>query len=288
MDHSHQIIDAIDSNSITYRVWDSKYGGHALTDEIVKDLARSRSGIAMSKKFDVSRLRLSVDSGELLATAEEALRLDMLPLPFDVCFFDFGSMQKLDAKTLAPDGFMILGMLAVNGPHDILIQMFVRRSDDRIWETYPLLAQINKGAIRKDVFELRRRGFFPDDAVVPPHAARAFIINAKLFAQTLTCMETRHARQTIEIPSERLNKARSSRGSQPLFEHKIVTIDLTTVDKSNGTGTHASPRLHWRRGHIRTLASGVRTKVKPCLVGDPGSGFVSHDYRVKPTSPPRP
>ena len=45
-------------------------------------------------------------------------------------------------------------------------------------------------------------------------------------------------------------------------------------------GTHASPRLHWRRGHRRHLPDGKATWVRACLVGDPFAGTVSHDYQL--------
>ena len=44
-------------------------------------------------------------------------------------------------------------------------------------------------------------------------------------------------------------------------------------------GTHASPRLHDRRGHWRNTRSGKRVWVKQCKVGDPSKGSVFHDYR---------
>jgi hypothetical protein len=45
-------------------------------------------------------------------------------------------------------------------------------------------------------------------------------------------------------------------------------------------GTHASPRLHERRGHWRHLRSGKRVWVRNCLVGDPNRGVIEKDYRV--------
>lgn len=45
-------------------------------------------------------------------------------------------------------------------------------------------------------------------------------------------------------------------------------------------GTHASPRLHWRRGHIRHLRSGRKVPVRPTLVGLAERGFIDKDYAV--------
>lgn len=46
-------------------------------------------------------------------------------------------------------------------------------------------------------------------------------------------------------------------------------------------GTHASPALHERRGHLRALASGKIVPVRPAWVGDPNRGAILKDYRVK-------
>ena len=46
-------------------------------------------------------------------------------------------------------------------------------------------------------------------------------------------------------------------------------------------GTHASPRLHDRRGHSRRLPDGRIVWVRPCKVGDASRGVVFHDYQVK-------
>ncbi len=45
-------------------------------------------------------------------------------------------------------------------------------------------------------------------------------------------------------------------------------------------GSHASPRLHFRRGHIRRYPSGVTVWVREHMVGR-GPGFVDKDYEVK-------
>lgn len=43
---------------------------------------------------------------------------------------------------------------------------------------------------------------------------------------------------------------------------------------------HASPRLHWRRGHIREYASGTKAWVRPHLVGTEAGGVIVHDYEL--------
>lgn len=49
-----------------------------------------------------------------------------------------------------------------------------------------------------------------------------------------------------------------------------------SVGAANG---HASPRLHWRRGHIRHLGNRT-TWVRATLVGKASNGVVIHDYAI--------
>ena len=54
-----------------------------------------------------------------------------------------------------------------------------------------------------------------------------------------------------------------------MFDWHTVTIAPTAAKSGHKGGTHASPRLHDRRGHWRTIkASGKRVWVRHCKVGD--------------------
>lgn len=89
--------------------------------------------------------------------------------------------------------------------------------------------------------------------------------------------------KTTQAPKY-INSARERKGKTPIFSLHHVAIDLTKVRMpglKSADMAHASPRLHWRRGHIRRLAAGRMTIVRPCLVGDPQLGTISHDYRIR-------
>lgn len=85
-------------------------------------------------------------------------------------------------------------------------------------------------------------------------------------------------------PPERINKKRLQRGRLPLFEYKILEVKQNqgSTNTPGLGGTHASPRLHLRRGHIRRLpgTSGKTTWVQSCLVGDSKKGIIKKDYKV--------
>lgn len=76
-------------------------------------------------------------------------------------------------------------------------------------------------------------------------------------------------------------RKRKAKGKRPLFVWHTVTIGPRPEPQGSKGGTHASPRLHDRRGHWRTTASGKRVWVRDCKVGDASKGVVFKDYKIK-------
>lgn len=88
-------------------------------------------------------------------------------------------------------------------------------------------------------------------------------------------------------PKAGVNKKRIIKGKPPLYTYKTLHIDTSEKEttKGPGGGTHASPRVHLRRGHIRKLPSGKTIWVQPCVVGKNTDGIVDKDYSlVDPTT----
>lgn len=77
------------------------------------------------------------------------------------------------------------------------------------------------------------------------------------------------------------NRRKIAQGKVPAYDWRTVVIGPTTPRKDPQGGTHASPRQHDRRGHLRRLRNGKNVWVKPCKVGDPSKGIVFHDYRLQ-------
>jgi hypothetical protein len=78
------------------------------------------------------------------------------------------------------------------------------------------------------------------------------------------------------------NRKRISKGKKPLIEFKTAVIEgKKTMMSSTPHGTHASPRLHWRRGHWRTMTkSGKKTWIAPMEVGDEENGRIIKTYAI--------
>ena len=78
-----------------------------------------------------------------------------------------------------------------------------------------------------------------------------------------------------------MNAKRMRKGKKPLLEFRMITIDGRKPDlPSTPHGTHASPRLHWRRGHWRNTRTGKKVWIDPMLVGDEKNGKIIKDYAV--------
>lgn len=89
-----------------------------------------------------------------------------------------------------------------------------------------------------------------------------------------------------EIPAPRmLNKMRAAKKKAPFYSYKVLTVDVSARHESSGEklgggGTHASPRQHLRRGHIRRYKNGLTIWVQQTIVGDAKLGRVEKDYRI--------
>ncbi len=72
----------------------------------------------------------------------------------------------------------------------------------------------------------------------------------------------------------------------PAYESRRLVINANQKpgSKSNGTtaiSSHASPREHLRRGHIRNLQDGRKIWVNSCVVGAASSGRIDKTYVVR-------
>lgn len=93
----------------------------------------------------------------------------------------------------------------------------------------------------------------------------------------------------VEVKKEefpkKLQKKRIAKGNMKGFDRHILVVKPSKYLKEDfpdmEKGTHASPRLHFRRGHIRHLQKGVSVWVRDCMVGKADKGFVDKDYKVE-------
>lgn len=75
-------------------------------------------------------------------------------------------------------------------------------------------------------------------------------------------------------------KKMRKKNKRPFFDWTTIEVKPNPPAQSLG-GTHASPKPHMRRGHVRRLKSGKIVTIKSMIINKhkmPEEGFVFHDY----------
>lgn len=103
-------------------------------------------------------------------------------------------------------------------------------------------------------------------------------LSLRLIAQFLSALHCTNVFRQRHPPSEKLQKARTKRGKAPLFSYWTLQLGQKNERGESLGGTHASPRVHLRRGHPRQYAPGKYTWVQPHAVGHRELGMVHKDY----------
>lgn len=100
------------------------------------------------------------------------------------------------------------------------------------------------------------------------------------FIEALSCT---NVEQTIHQEASQKNAQRIKSGKLPIYETKVLTIKASEPKNNKqglSTGTHASPRQHLRRGHIRRIETG-NIWVNACVVGSKENGIINKSYNVR-------
>jgi len=99
----------------------------------------------------------------------------------------------------------------------------------------------------------------------------------KVFNSILNCKNIQLRKVEPDAP---LQKKRQKRGKLPLFSYHVLELKNSASEPGQSLGgTHASPRFHLRRGHIRRYEDGSYTWVNAHTVGDKKLGMVHKEYR---------
>lgn len=232
--------------------------------------------------FDCRSLPVSfVDDTAEAAFAELKETRDRVTLPFDDdCYFEFA------------DGVGCLAGL-----------LFNKDEDDRVLNTEVIIRRLKPGA-EADSFVIEGFAFtnFPRDedelfSWCDHEATEAeqeeCEAAAKRVAGILHLMgEHLVLDRPLADPEPEKAAKRKKRNHLPQSgASHVLAINVPAVRRASLTrsqaedaASHASPALHWRRGHWRTLYRGSefesRARVRPHLVGDPDRGFIRSSYRL--------
>jgi hypothetical protein len=199
--------------------------------------------------------------GEFNQLAQLKIIKDICRLPFDTCWFE--------AEETVHGECVIHGMLMTKqGEKSIKGFSFTRIRRD--WWL--------NGTVEFEDFrqELYNFGSLDREGYVQVSNMNYLVV---AFLSALHCT---NVRLQEHAPDPKLQKARARRGKAPLFSYWTLQLNGKSERGEAQGGTHASPRLHLRRGHPRQYSPGKWTWVQAHVVGNGTAGMVHKDYRAGP------
>lgn len=223
-------------------------------------------------------------------TVAQGYEVGLINLPANVCWMEHSWIDKL-------------GIECTSGYIYITIEGGILAAEIRRMSAAALLEHKETIAPGSTVTTLSHKELFVWDGImlVLPHRASAKEYNAKVICNTMErAVEPNNlfdplmsmlgrldagGVDKVHIPAPaRLNRRREAKGLPWVVEYTEVKIrpSRATLGHSGPQPDgHASPRYHFRRGHVRHFENGEATWVRPTFVGDPGSGEVRHTYNVE-------
>ena len=110
-------------------------------------------------------------------------------------------------------------------------------------------------------------------------AFRDYISETRAIFQLCAALACTNVSTEVVRPNR---EARESRPASPLFDYHVLMIQpgAERHPSEDRGGSHASPRTHLRRGHIRRLSTGPRIWVNSCVVSPGAIGTVNKDYAI--------
>lgn len=212
---------------------------------------------------------MSFSAGDVESLQDLKVVPELVRLPYPICWFE------AELRYLQPHFLMRLGLL--------IATMEDGTYQGQVW---------TKGAgTMKGAFQWKFLGAVQGFAQQPEKwfvtAGTSEILSAvdlmvgctQSFMSALHC--TNVHRQKHE-PDTKLQKARARRGKAPLFSYWTLQLDGKSERGEDRGGTHASPRVHLRRGHPRQYMPGKWTWVQAHAVGNRALGMVHKDYSAGP------
>lgn len=128
-----------------------------------------------------------------------------------------------------------------------------------------------------------RRGWRPYEG--DKHNKAEMLNGMKLVERTLIAMTCNNVRSADNPPPVALNKKRQKAGKPPLFTYKTLHVisgerEASHDPRADNAEAKRSPRLHFRRGHVRRIGDGRITWVQQCMVGNRRLGVVEKAYAL--------
>jgi hypothetical protein len=233
---------------------------------------------------------------------------DWISLPFDCVAVEHRHVFVSEEKGITSIENTIL--LAEQTDQDIIISKFSEfraESGDlhRHWFQHPYRVCIYRDGKKEESTNVRTMCGVPDQRI----KVRTAFIHGNLWSGVsdagqglINSYASRSVRAILEmiealscsnvmlgdpgLVSTKLNKEKMSRRRLPFYQYKILEIHAPAKAHKKGipTKTHASPRQHLRRGHVRIYNRGTENEFKiwvnSAVVGNASNGVIEKKYRI--------
>lgn len=288
---SHKILDALLGRDARYAI--PPIPGEAALRP------RTAALLASAEKFDFGSLPFERDPTRVGSWTIPKLSDDerdfwhqgLLPLPAPLCWFEFtlgGSRSGL--------------LVAEHGTKWILQRIDVTLDRHILHDALHLVADRADPGLRVAFHGNPEGAEWLKKQTIPGLDLRTHAENMYLAIYMVLMINSRTTEVRRESAPDRLNKKRAAAGKTPLVAHRVVTIVPTRFHdhaEAEARGTHRSPRLHWRRSHLRHYEEHTPSSVwapaathdgrvgwwvvviPRMLVSRAELGEVSHEYRVR-------
>lgn len=256
--HLHSFIDAKNRGSIYTSL---------PNDELILNFSEcARDAVA----FDVGDIESLADSGV-------GFNADLFRLPYEVVWIEgFAPTTKTTVGMLCtstrvtPDSF--------KKKNALFAAAYISSGAKRRWHASVfglLVATPGESSLEVDFEGLSGQR---DPAERYVHQRSAMVACLTNFLMAVNCV---NVEQRLHRPSRFKQQRQKAKKQSPLHSYWTLHIKKSLKNPGcNGVGTHASPRVHLRRGHIRQYSPGKFTWVQPCVVRGQSPGIVEKDYAL--------
>lgn len=212
---------------------------------------------------EVSRTELSI----------KLLQEGLVRLPFDKTIFEYGAdIQEVDI-----DRVVFIAAQSEDKEYEFPLQLTlfpVFRTRKSGWKSFfnsPIMLETGAPSLKPRWSTHKKDKPYEDMAWKYLH----------ILLDTLLLLSTNSLELKEVVIPEKLQKARDKSGKPPLYEFVVAEIKKEYLIRHPSIGTHASPIMHWRRGHYRKTSAGDIIPVRACLVGNFEYGFRDKVYDAK-------
>lgn len=213
------------------------------------------------------------DAGEVINLSDFKIIPELARLPYESCWIEFTHRGEIGGCLAHESG-------------GVVVCQFWAKLNEYGW-CYGFTWTFEPRTPHETICftEIIAREHLKDEEIKQIHKDKNFTASIVLkFLSALNCTNVK--RREHKAP-EKLQKAREKRGKKPLFSYYTLELDLPksrTFGVDLG-GTHASPRVHLRRGHPRQYEPGKWCWVQAHAVGNKALGMIHKDYAANYPDP---